>query len=78
MEQGSTKALSSVIRSDDEQIREPLGEIVRGRVDETLNALSGAEAGWSGPAVLNGPKRGVTAVPGATIAGCGRGPVRSR
>src|ERR1700704_1111984 len=36
--------LSNVIRIDDERVREHLGHIVRGSVEETLNALLEAEA----------------------------------
>ena len=44
MGEDSTKALSNVIRIDDERIQEHLGKIVRGSVEETLNALLEAEA----------------------------------
>ena len=44
MAEDSTKALSNVIRIDDERIQEHLGKIVRGSVEETLNALLDAEA----------------------------------
>jgi transposase-like protein len=44
MEEDSTKALSNVIRIDDERIQDHLGKIVRGSVEETLNALLDAEA----------------------------------
>lgn len=44
MEKDSTKPLSNVIRIDDERIQEHLGKIVRGSVEETLNALLDAEA----------------------------------
>ena len=37
-------ALSNVIRIDDERVREHLGRIVRGTVEETLNAMLEAEA----------------------------------
>jgi putative transposase len=36
--------LSNVIRNDDERVREHLGHIVRGTVEETLNAMLEAEA----------------------------------
>ena len=36
--------LSNVIRIDDERVREHLGHIVRGTVEETLNAMLEAEA----------------------------------
>ena len=44
MGKDSTKGLSNVIRIDDERIQEHLGKIVRGSVEETLNALLEAEA----------------------------------
>ena len=44
MGEDSTKGLSNVIRIDDERIQEHLGKIVRGSVEETLNALLEAEA----------------------------------
>lgn len=37
-------SLGDVIRIDDERTREHLGQIVRGSVEETLNALLDAEA----------------------------------
>jgi putative transposase len=36
--------LSNVIRIDDERVRDHLGRIVRGTVEETLNAMLEAEA----------------------------------
>ena len=36
--------LSNVIRIDDDRVREHLGRIVRGTVEETLNAMLEAEA----------------------------------
>ena len=44
MEEDNTKALSNVIRIDDERIQDHLGKIVRGSVEESLNALLDAEA----------------------------------
>ena len=44
MEKDNTKVLSNVIRIDDERIQDHLGKIVRGSVEETLNALLDAEA----------------------------------
>ena len=44
MAEDNTKALSNVIRIDDERIQDHLGKIVRGSVEETLNALLDAEA----------------------------------
>ena len=47
MEKDSTKGLSNVIRIDDERIHDHLGKIVRGSVEETLNARSGCRGGSS-------------------------------
>jgi transposase-like protein len=44
MGEDNTKGLSNVIRIDDERIQDHLGKIVRGSVEETLNALLDAEA----------------------------------
>ena len=44
MEKDSTKALGNVIRIDDERIQDHLKHVVRGSVEETLNALLEAEA----------------------------------
>ena len=44
MKNDSTKALSKVIRIDENEIRGHLDEMVRGTVEETLNALLDAEA----------------------------------
>lgn len=44
MGEDSTKALSNVIRIDDERIQDHLKHIVRGSAEETLNALLDAEA----------------------------------
>ena len=44
MKKDSTKALSKVIRIDEGEIRGHLDEMVRGTVEETLNALLDAEA----------------------------------
>ena len=44
MGEDSTRGLSNVIRIDDERIQDHLGKIVRGSVEETLNALLEAEA----------------------------------
>ena len=46
MAEDSTKALSNVIQIDDERIHDHLQKIVRGSVEETLNALLDAEAEW--------------------------------
>lgn len=45
MEQDSkTGELSNVVHIDDDRIKDHLGKIVRGSVEETLNALLDAEA----------------------------------
>ena len=44
MNDDSTKNLSKVIRIDEGEIRDHLGEMVRGTVEETLNGLLDAEA----------------------------------
>src|SRR5437899_4127902 len=43
-EDSKGSGLSNVIRIDDEQVRDHLGRIVRGTVEETLNAMLEAEA----------------------------------
>jgi putative transposase len=43
-EDRGTRGLSNVVRIDDERIRDHLGQIVRGTVEETLNSLLEAEA----------------------------------
>ena len=40
----TTKTLSKVIRIDESEIRDHLDEMVRGTVEETLNAMLDAEA----------------------------------
>ena len=44
MEEDTTTTLSNVIKIDDSRIQDHLGRIVRGTVEETLNALLDAEA----------------------------------
>lgn len=44
MEKDTTKSLSKVICIDEREIRGHLDKMVRGTVEETLNALLGAEA----------------------------------
>jgi len=44
MEEDTTTELSNVIKIDDSRIQDHLGKIVRGTVEETLNALLDAEA----------------------------------
>ena len=45
----STKSLSKVIRIDESEIRGHLDEMVRGTVEETLNAMLDAEADYWAP-----------------------------
>ena len=40
----TTPKLGKIIRIDEERIHDHLGDMVRGSVEETLNALLGAEA----------------------------------
>ena len=44
MKNDSTKTLSKIIRIDESEIRGQLDKLVRGTVEETLNALLDAEA----------------------------------
>ena len=44
MTEDGTKTLGNVIRIDDERIQDHLKHVVRGSVEETLNALLDAEA----------------------------------
>ena len=44
MTKDSTKPLSKMIRIDESEIRDHLGKLVRGTVEETLNAMLDAEA----------------------------------
>lgn len=39
-----TRTLNKVVRIDDRRIQDHLGELVRGTVEETLNAMLDAEA----------------------------------
>ena len=44
MDENSTKDLGQVVRIDDERVRDYLRNVVRGSVEETLNAMLEAEA----------------------------------
>ena len=58
---GRGKPMGQVIKIDEARIRDHLGEMVRGTVEETLNALLDAEADeFAGPAAMS-------AVPGVWI-----------
>ena len=43
-----TKGLSNVIRIDDERLQDHLRHIVRGSVEDTLNAVAGCGGGSAG------------------------------
>ena len=65
-EDRGTPAMGNVVRIDEERIRDHLGKIVRGTVEDTLNALLDAEAGYaqvwctgSGSGVLLGVLKGL-------------------
>ncbi|MFV0292854.1 MAG: hypothetical protein ACK5II_06410 [Paracoccus sp. (in: a-proteobacteria)] len=45
-ENGKPKAMVQVIQIDEVRIGEHLGEMVRGTVEEALNAILDAEADW--------------------------------
>ena len=62
---------NNVIRIDDERVRDHLGRIVRGTVEETLNAMLEAKADrYAMPDGTNGRKPVVISAPTATIASC--------
>ena len=63
-------ALSNVIRIDDDRVREHLGQIVRGTVEETLNAMLEAEADRLCNAGRYERKPGGISGLGATSASC--------
>ena len=53
------KAMGQVIQIDEARIRDHLGEMVRGTVEETLNAMLDAEADrFAGPDVTSAAKLG--------------------
>ena len=69
---------SNVIRIDDDRVREHLGRIVRGTVEETLNAMLEAEAvACATPVATSRQRRAAISVPAATIASCRPKPARS-
>ena len=69
--------LGNVIRIDDERVREHLGRIVRGTVEETLNAMLEAEADrLCNAGRYERTRRGATSARGATIASCRPRPAR--
>ena len=67
--------LSNVIRIDDERVRDHLGRIVRGTVEETLNAMLEAEADWLCNAGRY-ERHGATSARGVTTASCRPRPAR--
>jgi len=66
-EAGVTKGKPELIRIDEGEIRSHLDQIVRGTVEETLNALLEAEAdAICRVAGMNGPRKGQTPGPAIT------------
>ena len=73
--------VSNVIRIDEERIKDHLGRIVLGTVEDTLDALLDAEADRLCGATRyerTEARRGATRGPAATGASCTPGPARSR
>jgi hypothetical protein len=68
-EDDGLKAMGQVIQIDEARIRDHLGEMVRGTVEETLNALLDAEADRL-CGVTNAAKAGRIPGPAATNARC--------
>jgi hypothetical protein len=64
--------LSNVIRIDDERVRDHLGRIVRGTVEETLNAMLEAEADrlCATRGAMSAWRRGGISALAATTASC--------
>jgi hypothetical protein len=70
-EDDGLKAMGQVIQIDEARIRDHLGEMVRGTVEETLNALLDAEADrLCGAGRTNALKAGRTPGPAATNGRC--------
>jgi hypothetical protein len=70
-EDGKGTGLGNVIRIDDERVREHLGHIVRGTVEETLNAMLEAEADrLCNAGATSERRRGAIGARGVTIASC--------
>ena len=72
-EDDGLKAMGQVIQIDEARIRDHLGEMVRGTVEETLNALLDAKRiGFAVQDVTNALKAGRTPGPAATNGRCTR------
>ena len=70
-EEDGLKAMGQVIQIDEARIRDHLGEMVRGTVEETLNALLDAEADrFAVQGVTNAARAGRIPGPAATNARC--------
>ena len=77
-EDKGTALPGNVVRIDEERIKDHLGRIVRGTVEETLNALLDAEADQlCGARRYERTEAGRTPGPAATSARCTPGPARS-
>lgn len=71
------KPMGQVIQIDEARIRDHLGEMVRGTVEETLNAMLDAEViGFAAQDVTSAAKRVRIPEPAAMIGRCK--PVRAR
>ena len=76
-EDRETSGFSNVVRIDDERIRDHLGQIVRGTVEETLNSLLEAEADrLCDAARYERTEAGGTSGPALTRASCTPTPAR--
>ena len=65
-EKPETKPMGQVIQIDEARIRDHLGEMVRGTVEEALNAMLDAEAdGYAAPDATSAARRGRTRAPAA-------------
>ena len=64
--------MGQVIQIDEARIRDHVGEMVRGTVEETLNAMLGAEkrTSFAAQGVTSAAKRGRIPVPAATNGHC--------
>jgi len=72
-----TPTLEKVIQIDEAKIHNHLGEIVRGTVEETLNAMLDAEADQLATrSAMSGPKHGRTHVRATTSDPCIRRPAK--
>ena len=72
------KPMGQVIQIDEARIRDHLGEMVRGTVEETLNAMLDAEETSSAvPAVTSAARLGRTPGLAVTIGRCRPAPARS-